>query len=65
MDDNSQTRILVLSANPLGTSRLRLDAELREIKEGLHRSKHRDKYQIYTAEAVRYRNRTKQIAPIF
>ncbi len=49
-------RILILSANPLGTSRLRLDEEMREIKEGLRRAKGRDQYSIDTAEAVRYRD---------
>ncbi|RUS97007.1 hypothetical protein DSM106972_085570 [Dulcicalothrix desertica PCC 7102] len=56
MDDKFYTKILLMSANPLSTSRLRLDEEMREIKEGLKRSKHRDKYIINTAEAVRYRD---------
>jgi hypothetical protein len=56
MDNNIYTRILLMSANPLSTSRLRLDEEMREIKEGLKRSKQRDKYIINTAEAVRYRD---------
>ncbi|MBD2774030.1 AAA-like domain-containing protein [Iningainema tapete] len=57
MSDNTQTRkILLLSANPRGTSKLRLDEEMREIKEGLRRSKKRDLYLINTAEAVRYRD---------
>ena len=45
--------ILILSANPKGTNPLRLGEEIREIKEGLRRSKYRDLYQIETAEAVR------------
>jgi serine/threonine-protein kinase len=44
---------LILSANPKGTNPLRLGEEIREIKEGLRRSKYRDLYQIETAEAVR------------
>jgi hypothetical protein len=56
MDDNFYTRILLMSANPYSTSRLRLDEEMREIKEGLKRSKYRDKYVINTAEAVKYRD---------
>lgn len=56
MNSNSHTRILLLSANPLGTSRLRLDEEMREIKEGLKRSKYREQFLLYTAEAVRYRD---------
>jgi hypothetical protein len=57
MSSNNRTRkILLLSANPKGTSRLRLDEEMREIKEGLKRAKKRDDYSIDTAEAVRYRD---------
>jgi GUN4-like/CHAT domain len=49
-------RILILSANPIGTSNLRLNEEMREIKEGLKRSKQRDHYWLETAQAVRYRD---------
>ncbi len=49
-------RILILSANPKGTSKLRLDEEMREIKEGLRRSKYREQFSLETAEAVRYRD---------
>ncbi|KAB8332652.1 CHAT domain-containing protein [Scytonema tolypothrichoides VB-61278] len=58
MSDNpSQNRkILLMSANPSGTSPLRLDEEMREIKEGLRRAKKRDRYSIDRAEAVRYRD---------
>lgn len=49
-------RILILSANPRSTSKLRLDEEMREIKEGLRRSKKRDQYSINTVEAARYRD---------
>lgn len=56
MDSNIYTRILLMSANPLNTSRLRLDKEMYEIKEGLKRSKQRDRYVINTAEAVRYQD---------
>jgi hypothetical protein len=46
MSDNpSQNRkILLMSANPSGTSQLRLDEEMREIKEGLRRAHMRDRY---------------------
>jgi CHAT domain len=57
MSGNYQTRkILLLSANPRGTNPLRLDTEMREIKEGLKRSLKRDQYSIVVAEAVRYRD---------
>ncbi|NEO33169.1 MAG: TIR domain-containing protein [Symploca sp. SIO3C6] len=49
-------KILILSANPRGTSQLRLDEERREIKEGLKRSKKFDHYEIETIEAVRPRD---------
>lgn len=52
-NNSSQTRkILLLSANPRGTGQLRLDEEMREIKEVLRRSEKRDQYLIDTAEAV-------------
>jgi len=53
---NQIRKILLLAANPKGSSQLRLDQEVREIKEGLLRSRHRDQYSIVTAEAVRYRD---------
>jgi hypothetical protein len=46
-------KILVLSANPKGTKPLRLNEEIREIKEGLQLAKKRDSFQIESAEAVR------------
>ncbi|NEP63839.1 MAG: CHAT domain-containing protein, partial [Symploca sp. SIO2G7] len=49
-------RILILSSNPKGTSRLRLDEEVREIKEGLRRARAREHFSVETAEAVRYRD---------
>ncbi|WP_414584655.1 AAA-like domain-containing protein [Scytonema sp. PCC 10023] len=57
MSSNNRTRkILLLSANPKGTSRLRLDEEMREIEDGLKRAKKRDDYLIQTAKAVRHRD---------
>jgi hypothetical protein len=49
-------KILILSANPKRTTPLRLDEELREIKEGLKRSHSRDLFSIESAEATRYRD---------
>jgi eukaryotic-like serine/threonine-protein kinase len=46
-------KILILSANPLDTSKLRLDEEVREIRAALKRAKNRDKFQIITESAVR------------
>lgn len=49
-------KILVLAANPIGTNKLRLDKELREIKEGLRRAKGREQFSLESVEAVRYRD---------
>ena len=48
--------ILMLTANPAETSRLRLDEEMRDIKEGLRRSKWRDRISLTTESAVRSRD---------
>ncbi len=45
-------KILILSANPKGTSSLRLDEEVREIKSGLKRSRQRELFDVEQAEAV-------------
>lgn len=47
-------KILFLSANPGDTQRLRLDKEVREIKEGLRRSKNRDQFNIVSEWAVSF-----------
>ena len=44
--------ILVLAANPKGTSPLRLGEEVREIQAGLERSKYRDRFRIEQRWAV-------------
>ena len=46
-------KILILSANPINTGRLRLDQEVREIQNGLERAKSREKFEIITKWAVR------------
>lgn len=48
-----QKQILVLASNPKGTSALDLDREIREIREGLRQSPHRDQFQIEWRGAVR------------
>ena len=52
----NKTKILILSANPKDTARLRLDEEVREISEGLKRSKKRDQFIIEQRWAVRPRD---------
>jgi hypothetical protein len=49
-------KILILTANPKITAKLRLDEEVREIGEGLRRSKYRDRFEISSAWAVRLRD---------
>lgn len=49
-------KILVLAANPKGTSPLRLDKEVREIEEGLKRSRHREQFELTSRWAVRPRD---------
>jgi len=56
LEGNERRGILLLSANPANTTKLRLDEEMREIKEGLKRAKQREQFVIYTAQAVRYRD---------
>lgn len=49
-------KILVLAANPRGTSQIRLDQEVRDIAEGLRRSSQRDQFELEQRWAVRSRD---------
>ena len=49
---NSIKKILVLAANPLDTTRLSLDEEVRAIEQGLERSLKRDEFEIQAKFAV-------------
>jgi hypothetical protein len=53
MSAASSKKILVLTANPVGSDRLRLDKEVREIGEGLRRSAQRSQFQLEQRWAVR------------
>lgn len=46
-------KILILTANPKNTDRLRLDEEVREIQAAVDQSKNRDQFEITTRWAVR------------
>ncbi|QUY45850.1 CHAT domain-containing protein [Acaryochloris marina] len=46
-------KILLLTANPVNTSQLRLSEEVRSIQEGLERAKDRDHFELITKLAVR------------
>jgi len=48
--------ILILAANPKGTTPLRLDQEVRDISEGLRRSQHRDAFTLTQNLATRPRD---------
>jgi hypothetical protein len=52
----NQKKILILSANPKDTARLRLDAEVREICERVKFSKNREQFVIQQVWAVRLRD---------
>ena len=57
MNGNALVRkILILAANPKGTSRLRLDEEVREIEAGLQRAQKRDQFILEQKWAVRPRD---------
>ena len=49
-------KILILATNPINTARLRLDKEVREIEEGLRRSKYRDRFEIKSKWAITFRD---------
>jgi hypothetical protein len=46
-------KILILTANPKNTDKLRLDEEVREIQAGLERARKRDRFEIVTRWALR------------
>ena len=57
MNNNAPVKtILILAANPSNTTPLRLDAEIREIDEGLRRANKREQYKLEQKWAVRSRD---------
>lgn len=56
MSSNTPKKILLLTANPKGTTQLRLDEEVREIDVGLQRAKHREQFILEQKWAVRPRD---------
>lgn len=56
MDILPVKKILVLAAQPKKSSERRLGEEVREINEGLQRSRHREKFQLVSKWAVRSRD---------
>jgi CHAT domain len=53
LQNNYIVTILFLAANPYGTPQLRLDEEVREIDEGLLRSRQREQFELLPKLAVR------------
>lgn len=49
---DTKKRILILSANPETTAKVRFDREVSEIKEGLRQSKNREQFQLEAEWAV-------------
>jgi len=49
-------KILILSVNPIGTDRLRLDEEIREIKEAIQKSRNWNCFEVLSELAVRTRD---------
>jgi hypothetical protein len=49
----TKIKILVLAANPVNTSQLRLSEEVRSIQEELERAKYRDRFELISQWAVR------------
>lgn len=56
MSSNTSKTILLLAANPKGTTPLRLDEEVREIDAGLQRARNRDQFVLEQKWAVRPRD---------
>ena len=48
-------KILFLAANPVNTTQLRLDEELRDIKAALQMATYRDRFQLEAVSATRHR----------
>jgi len=56
MNGEQPKTILILAANPKGSAPLRLDEEVREIKAGLQRARHRDRFVVEYESAARPRD---------
>jgi hypothetical protein len=54
-------KILILSANPLQTTRLRLDEEVREIQQALRKARNRDSFEALISLAVRTKDIQQEI----
>ena len=55
-EEADKCKLLLLAANPHHSSQLRLDEEVRDIREGLQRARDRDRFEIAQRWAVRSRD---------
>jgi hypothetical protein len=53
MSHSKAIKILALSANPVNTDHLRLDVEVRGIKEELERAQYRDRFESINERTMR------------
>ncbi len=52
-ESQAQKKVLILAANPIETTKLRLDEEIRVIKEARQKTRNRDSLDIFVELAVR------------
>ncbi|MEC4815219.1 MAG: CHAT domain-containing protein [Scytonema sp. PMC 1069.18] len=64
MTNNLKKRILILTANPKNTPRLRLDEEVREIEQAMRRAQQRDQFELVPRWAVTHRELQRAILDI-
>jgi len=57
----TKKKILILAANPINTSRLRFDEEIRDIEEALKLAKHRDGFEVKSKLAIKTRDPRREI----
>jgi hypothetical protein len=60
-EDVNKRSILFLAANPLDTGRLRLEAEMRDIEEGIHRASQREEIDFRAKLALRIRDLSRSL----
>ncbi|MGD1717029.1 hypothetical protein [Hydrocoleum sp. CS-953] len=53
-ESQSQKKVLILAANPIETTKLRLDEEIRVIKEARQKTRNRDSLDIFVELAVNF-----------
>lgn len=64
MVSSEPIRVLFLGANPLGTSRIRIDEEIREIQQEIQLGTERDRIKIEIRSAIRPRDITRALVDI-